>query len=97
MIVGTRVKIKSWPTIASTLKDVNIWEESGVLKTNKRMNFAGNMKEYCHKPTRISQIYTNRDGDTVYALEGCDEWWWHPDWFYDMSYKNILPDEVFRI
>ena len=96
MMIGTRVMVKSWPTIASTLDDVGIWEEAGVLKGNSRMNFGHGMKEYCHKKTRIIQVYENCDGDTVYNLEGCDDWWWHPDWFYDMTHK-VLPDSLFKI
>lgn len=89
--------VKPWPTIEGTLDRGHVWEECGTLKGYKRMNFAKEMVEYCHKKTRIAQIHKNNDGVNVYALEGCEDWWWAEEWFYDMSYKNILPDDAFRI
>ena len=95
---GTRVRVKSWHNIKDTLQGTLFNEEAGVLKGNKRMNFAAEMKRYCGYETRVLEAHTNDDGDTVYRLDDCQGWWWHELWLYDLSYKqNNLPEELFTL
>ena len=68
MMVGTRVMVKAWPTIEGTLNDSGlIWEECGTHIIYPRLNFTKEMKGYCHKKTRLSQVCKNNDDITVYA------------------------------
>jgi hypothetical protein len=98
MIKGTRVMVKSWPTIKNTLDLGHISEECGTLKGRKRFNFAKEMAQHCHMKTRIKEVHVDMEGGNRYCLEGCDIWWWDESWLYDMSLKrNNFDEELFTL
>jgi len=98
MIVGSRVRIKSWLTIEDTLDRTSHPDELGCLK-GENLNFARSMKKFCNMKTRIIGMTNHQTlGYMTYTLEGCELWAWHGDWIYDMSNKrNDFSDELFTL